>query len=131
MSGAPKPIHDGFVPGRHAIEGYGKGGFAFARMSHRGSILALPSGVRKWTATSPAEITAGSLAALFAEPAGAVELLLVGTGDDLVPLSPELRARLKQAGLRADPMATAAAARTYNVLLAEDRRVAAALLAVA
>ncbi|MBL8590194.1 MAG: Mth938-like domain-containing protein [Methylobacteriaceae bacterium] len=123
-------MYDGFVPGRHAIDGYGRGGFAFAGMSHRGSILALPSGVRIWRAATLADVTAASLADLFAEPPGAVELLLVGAGETLAPLSKELREALRAANLRADSMSTSAAARTYNVLLAENRRVAAALLAV-
>lgn len=131
MTRGPKKLYEGFAPGRHAIEAYGQGGFAFAGMSHRGSILALPTGVHKWAPTTFGEIDAASLAELFALAPGAVEILLVGTGDDLRPLPADLRARLREAGIRADPMASPAAARTYNVLLAEDRRVAAALLAVA
>ncbi len=72
-----------------------------------------------------------SLAAVFTEARGLVEHLLIGTGTDLVPLEKSLREKLRAAGIRAEPMATAAAARTYSVLLAEDRRVAAALIAVA
>lgn len=124
------PRQAGFLPGVHAIEGYGKGGFRFAGMSHRGSILALPSGIYAWAAVAPEDIDIGSLAPLFAEPPGAVEHLLVGTGQDLFPLSPALRDRLRAAGIRAEPMATGAAARTYPILLGERRRVAAALLAV-
>ena len=127
---APGRRYDGFAPGRHSIDGYGRGGFAFAGMTHRGSVLALPSGVHIWRVTTPEEITVESLAPLFAEPAGAVELLLVGTGDELRPLSPPLRAALADAGIRADSMATGPAARTFNVLFAENRRVAAALIAV-
>ena len=121
----------GFVPGQHGIDAYGSGGFKFAGMSHRGSILALPSGVHAFAATTFAEITAETLAPLLALPKGQVELLLVGTGPDLVPLPEKLRTRLREAGIRSDPMATGAAARTYNVLLSEGRRVAAALVAVA
>ncbi|MBV8567217.1 MAG: Mth938-like domain-containing protein [Methylobacteriaceae bacterium] len=98
-------------------------------MSHRGSILALPSGIHAWEARTPAEITAATLRPLLAE-AARIELLLVGTGAELVPLDESVRRRLGEAGLRADAMPTHAAASTYNVLLAEDRRVAAALLAV-
>ena len=123
--------HDGFLPGRHAIDAYGEGGFRFGGVSHKGSILILPSGVRRWAAQSPADIDPASLADLFLEEPGAIEILIVGTGLGLVPLSQALRARLSAAGLRADPMATGPAARTYNVLHAENRRVAAALLAVA
>ena len=120
----------GFVPGYHPIDAYGSGGFKFAGMSHRGSILVLPTGVHAWNAQKPGDIDAASLSALLALPKSVVELLMVGTGTELVPLPGPLRARLREAGIRADPMATGAAARTYNVLLSEGRRVAAALLAV-
>ncbi len=130
MSHSPAPQHGGFVPGRHLIESFGSHGFRFADMSHRGSILALPSGVRAWAAAAPADITADALAPLFAEPAGAVELLIVGTGAELVRLAPALRDQLRAAKIRFDPMATAAAIATYNILLGERRRVAAAFLAV-
>ena len=122
-------LSSGFVPGRHVITAYGRGGFRFADMSHVGSIIALPSGVHAWSALAPADITEASLAPLFAAPEG-VELLLLGTGVDLVPPSPGLRARLKAIGVSVDPMPSGAAARTYNILLDEQRRVAAAILAV-
>jgi len=125
-----EPQYAGFLPGAHAIDGYGAGGFRFGGMSHRGSILALPSGVYAWTPAIPAEITIESLAHLFAEAPGLIEHLLVGTGAAPVPLSAALRQRLRLAGIRAEPMQTGAAARTYSILLGEKRRVAAALLAV-
>lgn len=120
----------GHLPGRHPIDAYGEGGFKFAGMSHRGSLLALPSGLYAWDAATWAEIDEASLARLFAEQAGAVEHLLVGTGLDLMPLKPALVQRLRQAKIVAEPMATGAAARTYNILMGEGRRVAAALIAV-
>jgi uncharacterized protein len=121
----------GFLPGKHPIESYGAGGFRFGGMSHRGSILALPSGIRAWDAAVFQDITVESLAPVFAETPGLVEHLLIGTGTELRPVGNDLRERLRAAGIRIEPMATAAAARTYSVLLAEDRRVAAALIAVA
>jgi uncharacterized protein len=60
----------------------------------------------------------------------AIEILLVGTGRDIRPLPAPLRAALKEKRIAADPMSTGAAVRTYNVLLAEDRAVAAAFVAV-
>ncbi|MCW6506697.1 Mth938-like domain-containing protein [Lichenifustis flavocetrariae] len=120
----------GYVPGAHAIDAYGSGAFKFAGMSHRGSILALPTGIHAWGPERFEEIDVASLEALFALPKSTVELLLVGTGNDLVPLPATLRTQLRDAGIRFDPMATGAAARTYNVLMGEGRRVAAALLAV-
>ena len=120
---------EGFVPGAHPIDAYGAGGFSFAGMSHRGSILALPSGIRAWELRDASQIDAHSLAPLFDEPAGAVEHLLIGTGSNFVPLAPALRKALRARGIAGEPMATGAAARTYNILLGERRRVAAALIA--
>jgi uncharacterized protein len=125
----PGRRYDGFVPGRHLIDAYGAGGFRFADMSHRGSILVLPSGIKAWAPTSGRDLTLDDFAPVFAESA-AIELLLIGTGLEVVPASEELRWRFRESGVRLDVMQTGAAARTYNVLLAENRRVAAALIAV-
>jgi uncharacterized protein len=122
-------IREAHFPGRAPIEAYGNGGFRFADMSHRGSILCLPSGIYGWEPADRTALTAGDFAKLFAE-AAKVEILLVGTGADLRPLPAPLRAALKEAGISSDPMSTGAAVRTYNILLAEDRAVAAALIAV-
>ena len=114
------------------IESYGRGGFRFVGLdglSHRGSLLALPSGMWAWDAVTTADLTPAALARV-AEEAAAIDMLLVGTGRDLVALPAPLRTWLREVGLRADPMATGAAIRTWNILLGERRRVAAALLAV-
>lgn len=126
----PKNFESGFVPGRHIIDTYGNGGFRFAGMSHRGSILLLPSGVLAWPVAAPSEIDRSALRPVKAEAAG-IELLLVGTGLDIVAIDPALRGWLKDAGVGLDVMQTGAAARTYNILVAENRKVAAALIAVA
>jgi uncharacterized protein len=117
-------------PGRAPIDAYGNGGFRFADMSHRGSILALPSGIEAWPVASAAEITPEALRRVVAE-AASIQVLLVGTGEALVPLAPAARQALIDAGLHPELMATGAAVRTYNVLLSEERAVAAALIAVA
>lgn len=122
-------LHDGFVPGRFAIDAYGRGGFRFADMSHRGSILALPSGIHAWPVASPADLSVEALAKVVAERA-AVDVLLLGTGASPVAVDDALRWVLRDAGIGVDVMATGAAARTYNIMLGENRRVAAALLAV-
>jgi uncharacterized protein len=116
-------------PGRAPIDAYGNGGFRFADMSHRGSILALPSGIEAWDVAGAAEITPAALQRVIDE-APAIDILLVGTGDGLVVLPPEARAALRGVGLEPDLMGTGAAVRTFNVLLAEGRAVAAALIAV-
>ena len=123
------PLHDGFVPGRHAIDAYGNGGFRFAGMSHRGSILVLPSGISKWDVADATALDEPAFAPVLAE-AGEIEILLIGTGRNIVPLPEPLLWRLRDPGMRLDVMQTGAAARTFNILLAENRRVAAALVAV-
>jgi uncharacterized protein len=122
-------IREQHFPGRAPVDAYGNGGFRFADMSHRGSILCLPSGIYGWPIEEGMSIDAASLEKVFAD-AGDIEVLLVGTGTMLKPLGKELRAALREAGISADPMSTGAAVRTYNILLAEQRAVAAALVAV-
>ena len=118
-------------PGRAPIDAYGNGGFRFADMSHRGSILCLPSGIHGWDPPASAgALTVQHLAAVLAEKSD-IGFLLLGTGATQVFPSREIRIAFEAAGLGLEPMATGAAARTYNVLLAEHRRVAAALIAVA
>ncbi|HET7716336.1 MAG TPA: MTH938/NDUFAF3 family protein [Bauldia sp.] len=114
-------------PRRAPIDAYGNGGFRFAGMSHRGSLLCLPSGIYGWDPTG--RIDRQTLIKVF-EESDAIEVLLVGTGRDVAPLDADLAAALRERGIVADAMSTGAAVRTFNVLLAEDRAVAAALLAV-
>ncbi|AWN39176.1 hypothetical protein DK427_22670 [Methylobacterium radiodurans] len=99
-------------------------------MSHRGSILVLPIGIRAWDVADPRRIDRTALRPVQAE-AESIELLLVGTGADIVPLPPDLRGWLKDMKIGLDVMQTGAAARTYNILAGENRKVAAALIAVA
>jgi uncharacterized protein len=122
-------IRSAHFPGRAPIEAYGNGGFRFADMSHRGSLLCLPSGIYGWEPASPDALTTVDLERVFDE-AGAIEILLVGTGSELRLIPRGLRAKLREMHISADPMSTGAAVRTYNVLLAEERAVAAALVAV-
>lgn len=117
------------LPGPVPIDSYGNGGFRFAGMSHRGSLLCLPSGMWGWEVTAPAGLTVESLARVFAE-ADAIDLLLVGQGRDLAPIGEPLRWRLRDRRIAVELMSTGQALRTWNVLLAEGRRVAATLIAV-
>ena len=119
-----------FFPGRAPVDAYGNGGFRFADMSHRGSLLLLPSGIYGWGVTAPVELTLDALSAVLAER-DQLEFLLLGTGLTQVFPPHEIRRAFDEAGLGLEVMSTGAAARTYNVLLAEKRAVAAALMAVA
>lgn len=120
---------DRFFPGRAPIDAYGNGGFRFAEMSHRGSLLLLPSGIYAWEVSSFDEISARSFKRVIAE-AGAVDFLLLGTGASQMFPGPDLREALEAAGIGLEVMDTGAACRTWNILLAEERAVAAALIAV-
>jgi uncharacterized protein len=118
-----------FYPGRAPIDAYGGGGFRFAGMSHRGSILCTPAGIAAWEPSRLEEVTLQTFARVLAERS-AIEFLLLGSGDDLRHASVEVRTALAEAGVGLETMDTGAACRTYNVLLAEGRKVAAALIAV-
>ena len=122
-------LYDGFLPGRYQFDAYGNGGFRFADMSHRGSLLALPSGIRAWPVNSVAELTDEAFDPIFAE-GDAIDLLLLGTGADIAAIPAAFRTRFREAGIGLDVMQTGAAARTYNILLGENRKVGAALIAV-
>ena len=111
------------------VTAYGNGGFRFAGMSHKGSILCLPSGVYAWDADLAEALTVQHFARVLAElPASGV--LLLGTGATQVFPSAEITRAFAERRLSLEPMSTGAAARTYNVLLNEKRLVAAALIAV-
>ncbi len=122
-------MHEAHFPGRAPINAYGNGGFRFAEMSHQGSILCLPSGIYGWNITGESELTPKHLERVIGEAAN-IEVLLVGTGLDLVPLSSSLKEIFRENSIISDPMNTGAAVRTFNVLLSEKRAVAAALIAV-
>ncbi|MGI9423641.1 MAG: Mth938-like domain-containing protein [Hyphomicrobiaceae bacterium] len=116
-------------PGTAPIDAYGNGGFRFAEMSHRGSILCLPSGIYAWNVATSEPLTPAALGLVLAE-LQAPSFLLLGTGEKQVFPTPGLRSAFIAAGLGLEPMSTGAACRTYNVLLGDGRPVAAALVAV-
>lgn len=121
-------VRDAHFPGRAVIDSYGNGGFRFADMSHRGSLLLLPSGVYGWEQVEDEPLTIDCFSRVMAETG--VEFLLVGTGRQIRLLDADVRAALKDRNISVDTMGTGAAIRTYNIMLAESRPVAAALIAV-
>lgn len=122
-------IREAHFPGRAPIDAYGNGGFRFADMSHRGSVLMLPSGIYAWDTVEGDPLSVDRFRRVLDE-AREIEVLLVGTGREIRPLPAELKAALRAQNISSDPMSTGAAVRTYNVMLAESRAVAAALIAV-
>lgn len=120
---------EGHYPYQAPIDAYGNGGFRFAGMSHRGSLLCLPTGMHAWDVSEPAELTLASLAPVFAA-AGEIDVLLIGMGAEISRIDPVLREALRAEHIIVEATATGGAVRTYNILLAEKRAVAAALIAV-
>lgn len=124
---APPPIPH--FPHAAPIEAYGKGGFRFAGMSHRGSLLLLPNGIWGWPVAAADEVAEETLAPVF-EQADHVRLFLLGTGERAETLDPVLRKRFRDLNISLEVTRTAYAANTYNILLEEGRSVAAGLIAV-
>jgi uncharacterized protein len=111
------------------IEAYGKGGFAFADMSHRGSLLCLPDSIWAWDVAKPEQIDRYSLKKVF-DAANSIDTLIVGSGTQVWVPPRGLREELRAVRIVLDAMQTGPAIRTYNIMLGERRRVAAALIAV-
>ena len=98
-------------------------------MSHRGSLLCLPDGIWAWPVTKLTEIDEYSLGRIF-KAANSIDTLIVGTGTEVWVPPRGLREALRAVRVVLDPMQTGPAIRTYNIMLGERRRVAAALIAV-
>lgn len=115
--------------GRQLIQGYGAGNFRVAGTTHAGSVIILPEATVPWNVSAYEEITAASFDAVTGA-AEDIEVLLIGCGPRMGMPRPDIRDHLKEFGIVPEWMDTGAACRTFNVLLSEDRAVAAALIAV-
>ena len=113
------------LEGRRPVDGYGGGGFRIGGVWHSGSVILSPAGLHGFE--GPVDLE--SLGPVIGQAAG-LDVVLIGQGAEIAALAGPLRAALEQAGIGVEIMSTASACRTYNVLLAEDRRVAAVLVAV-
>lgn len=118
------------LPQPALIDAYGDGGFRFGGMSHRGSLLCFPDGIWAWPVGDAKQLNEEVLTAVF-NRAQTLDFFLIGAGRDPWPLPDALRQRFRDLSLSVDTMPTGAAVRTYNILLAENRRVGAGLIAVA
>jgi uncharacterized protein len=117
------------LPSPAPIDAYGNGGFRFAGMSHRGSVLCLPDGIWAWPVTAIAEFSADVFKPVL-DRGDKLDLFLIGGGRDPFSLQQDLRLLFRATGISVDCLATGPAAQTYNILLAEGRRVGAGLIAV-
>jgi uncharacterized protein len=115
------------APDRQLVQAYAEGGFTVSGARHAGSILVFPDRVLAWPVRGMAELTLASLEPIRGP---APDILVVGTGATFSLFPPALREAVRGWGSVVEVMATPAACRTYNLLLAEERRVAAALMAL-
>jgi uncharacterized protein len=125
----PDRRHLPHLPQRMPIDGYGKGGFRFGGLSHRGSLLCLPSGVWAWPVTQAAGIDDAALAPVLAEADG-IGLFLLGVGRERWIMPEPLADRFRALKINVEVSRTGTAVSTYNILLGEGRTVAAGLIAV-
>lgn len=123
------PAGAGHFPRQVGIDAYGNSGFRFADLSHRGSLLCLPSGMHGWDVTSPGELTLESLQPVL-NVADQLDVLLIGLGMDIARIDPAIRDAFREHRVIIEAVGTGSAVRTYNVLLAEERAVAGAFIAV-
>ena len=117
------------LPRQALIDTHGNGGFRFAGMSHRGSLLCLPDGIWAWPVADTSELTPEALSMALAR-AGDMDFFVLGTGTEHWAAPQSLRARFRDAHISLDAMMTGPAVRTYNVMLMESRRVGAGLIAI-
>lgn len=119
----------GHYPYQAAIDAYGDGGFRFAEMSHKGSLICLPGGMFAWDVQTAGEITLDTLERVLAA-SDELDVLLIGLGPDIAAIAPDIRAAFREKNVIVEAISTGSAVRTYNVLFAEQRAVGAALIAV-
>jgi uncharacterized protein len=91
--------------------------------------LCLPDAIWAWPVAKPDEIDRASLERVFAAANG-IDTLILGTGTTVWLPPSELREALRAVKVVLDAMQTGPAVRTYNIMIGERRRVAAALIAV-
>jgi len=114
--------------GQHIIQSYAGGRFRVGGLVYEHSIIVTPEKTWRWGFSGGVDdLSVGDFETLCTK-AQEIDVVLLGCGSRMRFLPPKLRTALKEQGLSVDIMATDAACRTYNVLMAEGRRVAAALL---
>jgi uncharacterized protein len=118
----------GHYPHQAPIDAYGNGGFRFAEMSHQGSLLCLPTGMHAWEVESSKDININSLEIIL-QNADKIEVLFIGMGEEIAPVPTDLREALRTHGIIVEGLSTGSAISSYNILLSENRAVAAALIA--
>lgn len=113
--------------GRQIVQQYRAGGFRISGKDYQGGVIIMPERTMLWPVAGDLSLSSFDILKPFAHE---LDIVLLGTGAGQMFVQPALRQALKAQGLNVDVMDTGAACRTYNVLMAEGRRLAAALLPV-
>ncbi len=113
--------------GRQIIQSYGGGGFRIAGVDYPHSVFVTETATLRWDGADGASLTLPD----GLDAHSGIAVLLIGTGRRIVPIAPDIRQALRRCGIGVEIMDTGAACRTFNVLLSEERAVAALLVAVA
>jgi uncharacterized protein len=114
--------------GKNVIKGYGNKTFKINDTLHNSSIIVFPDKIISWDVSSAKDIRLEKFTEILS--AKDLEILLVGCGDVHIPVDAQIHREMQKAGVGLEFMTTGAACRTYNVLLAEGRNVAVALVLV-
>ena len=114
---------------RMLIDSYGPGRFQVGGIAYQGPVIVFPTHVVPWSLTRAADVSLDALS-LVQQESPPIEVLLLGTGERMEMIPSALRDTIRNAGLSMDIMKTGAACRTFNVLMIEGRRAAAALIPV-
>jgi uncharacterized protein len=118
-------LHEAKTAGANLFTAHGAGYVEINRERHEGSLIVSADSITPWAPANFAALEEAHFTQLLAlQP----ELVIFGSGPTLRFPHPRLSAALTNAGIGVEVMDTSAACRTYNILLAEDRKVVAALL---
>lgn len=111
------------------VKAYGKNGFLIGKTRIADALILLPDAVHPLPVSALPGITSAMLSPLWARISD-IDVLLIGTGEKMVPLPPDVQALFAGHSLSPELMDSGACVRTFNILLLEDRRVAALLFPV-
>lgn len=123
------PVKSLLFAAPNAVQTYGDRGFRIAGVRYEGSVLIFLDRVVRWPITRLGEVMIDSFTPLRSEDVS-FEIVILGCGRGVPAEAWTLRKKLREAGIIVEAMDTGAACRTFNVLVSEERRVAAALIAV-
>ena len=122
-------LHSSQQSDRQFVTAYGDGGFQISGTRYSGAVIVLPTRTVAWQPGAFDSLTEDEFEAVVsADPPP--EILLLGTGEGIRQVDLRIHRALNTRGIALDVMDTGAACRTYNVLMDEERRVAAALFPV-